>query len=469
MFFKSNLFFTYYKMSTLKSPIVSYIFTHNARMRCLVRKIMEPLYIEYPDDNFSESERETIDTRDYYSAYSDRGSDEDDRDDIELFQPPVGTYTPLPISESDNLETEPLIIPEQASRSSSSESKKSALNRKSKYVQNHANIGVSNDAVWGESGMPRFKNGSVLEIMVTKEDIHLRLVVGGEIDEQKPKYTYFVKPGEAHRDINHLRGRYQVEEFLPLSFPNTLYPEVGTKTYKFYLIRHGQGTHNLKGTNLTQDTSLTEEGKLQAKELGIKLRGYITNTMRGDIDLPNFIFISDLKRTKQTAEEVLKELLYEDATQIPPYGRDRDGDPPTQVYILPCSHELSYKSDGICDGKQGIPPPENMTTCSRSNPECLTLNKYDVNWDYYYDFYGNATRSQVCKAMSPCSHQKCRNTDMIKEAINIINKETLIGGKRKTKKAAKGRKSKKSKKYKKTKKSKKNNKTKKTPKRKRVI
>ena len=125
-------------MSTLKSPIVSYIFTHNARMRCLVRKIMEPLYIEYPDDNLSESERETIDTRDYYSAYSDRGSDEDDRDNIELFQPPVGTYTPLPISESDNLETEPLIIPEQASRSSSSESKKSVLNRKSKYVQSQA-------------------------------------------------------------------------------------------------------------------------------------------------------------------------------------------------------------------------------------------------------------------------------------------------------------------------------------------
>ena len=60
--------------------------------------------------------------------------------------------------------------------------------------------------------MPRFKNGSVLEIMVTKENDNLRLVVG-EIDEEKPKYIYFVKPGEAHRDINHLKGRYQVEEF----------------------------------------------------------------------------------------------------------------------------------------------------------------------------------------------------------------------------------------------------------------
>ena len=169
-------------MSSLNSPIVSYIFTHNARMRCLVRKIMEPLYIEYPDDGFSESERGTIETRDYYSAYSDRGSEEDDSANIELFQPPVGTYTPLPISESDNLETEPLIIPEQASRSSSSESKKSILNRKSKYVQNQVMIGGANDTVWGESGMPRFKNGSVLEIIVTKEEKHLRLVVVGEIE-----------------------------------------------------------------------------------------------------------------------------------------------------------------------------------------------------------------------------------------------------------------------------------------------
>ena len=438
-------------MSTLKSPIVSYIFTHNARMRCMVRKIMEPLYIEYPDDGLDESERGTIDTRDYYSAYSDRGSEEEGAD-IELFQPPVGTYTPLPISESDNLETDPLIIPKQSSRSSSSESKKGVINRKSKYTRNEARIGGFSEEIFPE--MPRFKNGSVLEIMVTKENIHLRLVVGGEIDEEKPKYIYFVKPGEAHRDINHLKGRYQVEEFLPLTFPNTLYPEVGTKTYKFYLIRHGQGTHNLKGTNITKDTNLTDEGRQQAKDLGIKIRNYTINTMRGDIDLPNFIFASDLKRTRQTADEFLKELLYEDARGIPPYGKPSDGSPPSQVYILPCSHELSYKSDGICDGKQGIPPPENITTCSRTNPECLTLNKYDVNWDYYYDFYGNATRSQVCKAMSPCSHQKCRNTDMIKEAITIINKETMEGGKRK-------RRTKKRKSVKKNKKTKKKNKRKK--------
>ena len=66
--------------------------------------------------------------------------------------------------------------------------------------------------------------------------------------------------------------------------------------------------------------------------------------MRGDIDLPSFIFASDLKRTRQTADEFLKELLYEDARGIPPYGKPNDGPPPTQVYILPCSHELSYKS-----------------------------------------------------------------------------------------------------------------------------
>ena len=63
-------------MSSLKSPIVSYIFTHNARMRCMVRKIMEN-YILNTLMMVSESERGTIDTRDYHSAYSDRGSEDE--------------------------------------------------------------------------------------------------------------------------------------------------------------------------------------------------------------------------------------------------------------------------------------------------------------------------------------------------------------------------------------------------------
>ena len=39
---------------------------------------MEPLYIEYPDDGWDESERGTIDTRDYHSAYSDRGVEDEE-------------------------------------------------------------------------------------------------------------------------------------------------------------------------------------------------------------------------------------------------------------------------------------------------------------------------------------------------------------------------------------------------------
>ena len=44
-------------------------------------------------------------------------------------------------------------------------------------------------------------------------------------------------------------------------------------------------------------TNLTEEGRQQAN-LGIKINDYPANTMRGDIDLPSFIFNFGFKKNK---------------------------------------------------------------------------------------------------------------------------------------------------------------------------
>ena len=68
-------------------------------------------------------------------------------------------------------------------------------------------------------------------------------------------------------------------------------------------------------------------------------------------------------------------------------------------------------------------------TCSLNDENCRKIGDFDVNWDEYARFYGNSTRSNLCKN---CGSRHCRNTDMIQEAINIIsNTKVTTGGKRK--------------------------------------
>lgn len=76
---------------------------------------------------------------------------------------------------------------------------------------------------------------------------------------------------------------------------------------KLYLVRHAQSESNFKGLNAGQtDCQLTEKGIEQAKKAGERLKDE-------SIDV---IFVSDLKRTMQTAEEIITyhpdvEVIYE--------------------------------------------------------------------------------------------------------------------------------------------------------------
>ena len=57
-------------------------------------------------------------------------------------------------------------------------------------------------------------------------------------------------------------------------------------------------------------------------------------------------------------------------------------------------------------------------TCNGKNDQCgLTSEDYAINWEPYTNFYGSSTRSNICRG---CGARKCRDTDMIKEAITII-------------------------------------------------
>ena len=373
------------KDSENKRVHVSMIFTHQARMRCFVRKSIEPI---------------------------------------------VGTEKRKEVNDSETTTREQI------------------LSRPDDIPDfNYAAVHSSDDdlgAVVGGSDkwkMPRFKNGSVLRCIITHDKIKLDLLVEGEIDENKPKYVYYVNHENVSNDAGALLGKYKVTAFDPMELRNTTYPIGKDDTYVFYIVRHGQATHNiLKG--ITQkigsslsgqtDTDLTPEGTDQAKRSGAAFaKLFVARDSDGNTDYPagnialapRYIFTSDLRRTRQTAEVFLHSLTArisnpEMAERIIHNTQDH------RWMVLPCTHELAFVDSGYCDGFQKLlpTPPENQMTCDVNDSRCgLSSDDYAINWDHYSRFYGSSTRSKICKG---CGARHCRDTDMINEAIKIIQPQT---------------------------------------------
>ena len=89
----------------------------------------------------------------------------------------------------------------------------------------------------------RFMNTSVVKMEINDKIISVSLIYNGEVDEEKPDYIYYVKPGT--KDSKAEQGRYKVEEFHTKIVKNNYFKDIPKDTtYTFYLIRHGQGEHN---------------------------------------------------------------------------------------------------------------------------------------------------------------------------------------------------------------------------------
>ena len=250
--------------------------------------------------------------------------------------------------------------------------------------------------------MKRFKNGCVLKMVVTKLTITFELVYSGEVSKIKPGYEYYISPNDTQVNGTTL---FDIDEF---TIPNNFYNVGDNERFIFYLIRHGEASHNVKkglskmfqSISGDKDTSLTSEGIEQAKRISEKIKEKEEN-------LPYarflYLFSSDLKRTRETMVNFINELFAQNNIKH------------TDLIVLPCAHELNYKKDGNCDGSQGISANENIMSCDSSRQECMTEGDYKVNWGLYETFYdGTRTKSRKKK-------QQCRNTDMIKQAIDYIN------------------------------------------------
>jgi broad specificity phosphatase PhoE len=275
----------------------------------------------------------------------------------------------------------------------------------------------------------RMKNCAILRFVVTPNNISIEMVYGGELDPKevdKAGRDYYIA-SERERSSNSIVGEVPFEkrdfQFQQLGITS----DVNIKelfgmfdTYVFYIVRHGQGIHNLSGaTHLVLDTDVTPLGRKQAERAGQKLCEIMKQN--GDNFL-SFTFASDLVRTRQTIIG-----LYQGILELEPSFTF-----PKTIIILSCSHELKYSKKGNCDKNASllkIGTRENDPKCSNftllpqnkiSNPnsECnqLHFNNTDIklDWSHYLRHNNNKMREMNCSV-----------TNMIQIAMNIIKYSLL--------------------------------------------
>jgi hypothetical protein len=219
----------------------------------------------------------------------------------------------------------------------------------------------------------RFKNCCVLLLKydaISRNTI-ANILYEGEIDEKekRDKSKYYTK-----NDFNS-ENLYSTKLIIP-------------ENINIFIIRHAQGYHNLnhsflkklvKNTkvllnlseeNQMKDPQLTDDGINQATKCGIFLNDYIKSN---ELDINNFLcFCSILYRTRQT----IKYILSNCNLNI------------TDIYVLPCNHELST----IYNEKENINYGRCKYTSEQEIYECkhiTNINKININWNYYIYFKEN--------------------------------------------------------------------------------
>lgn len=242
----------------------------------------------------------------------------------------------------------------------------------------------------------RFKNCCVLLInfnqLINKTEI--KLIYNGELDKNENRTEHNYYDIDTFNNLNIYSDK--------LIVPNNV---------NIFLIRHAQGYHNYNNTiyrkvkdyfqqKSLKDPQLTEVGKIQATNCGRFLNDFIKIN---NIDKTKFIlFCSILLRTRETINNILDEILIFN-----------------DIYILPCSHEISHikipeilnKGNGKCTSK---PTDRILYQCDYVFSKIHRPR--NIIWDYYQDFKDNNV---------------CNNTNMIYEAyiifakLKISNKEYI--------------------------------------------
>ena len=252
----------------------------------------------------------------------------------------------------------------------------------------------------------------------------------------------------------------------PVNFKNIN----SNSAYVFYIIRHAEGDHNLMNfpskvhntiksiysKSKIKDPILTEAGILQAKNAGNNLYNILLE--KGDSNI-NYLFVSDLFRTRMTMAIICERLLYN--SELNKNKKQIIIQQPNFINglitmtILPCSHEIDYKGKGgECNGdlisafsgsglentpdiyyqnnkvkikKDEIKNIYDGLIFKINNDNVITLSKYTFLSDLeeYLKFY-SGIRGQFKKITFFYEKKHCRTTNMIETAFNIIKTPTVF-------------------------------------------
>ena len=177
----------------------------------------------------------------------------------------------------------------------------------------------------------KFSNGAMLNLIINPHgdsyNLYLSLVYTGDTDANTSGKKYWVD--NRNNQVNNARYYFEPKKITVTKenfngiFKNTVYLE---DTVSCYFVRHGKATHNAVMTvNLETNTDLVN----QTNDPAIIKGGEILKNLTEKID---YIFVSDLIRTQQTASLFLQ---------------GYSGTTPEKIYVLACLHELNSGNKGI--------------------------------------------------------------------------------------------------------------------------
>lgn len=263
-----------------------------------------------------------------------------------------------------------------------------------------------------------FQHGCVLKITAEQKQLSLKMLYVGqnELNDNKLYYSssfnednhkYEVRENSKRRSVNFYP--YQLfDEKTPLPIQSTSY-----KNHVFYIIRYATYEQNLR--------NVVYEIKKDLLDYSIQ-----------------HVFVSDLIRTRDTYD-MLKIYLTPPVSKANDLERVRSArikklDKKEEVIpevipdaiVLPCSHEITTSgTNGNCDETTTILNTkafDNYPNCTLDRIEKNKKNKTihtecNADWDEYLNFYNKKMRN----SMWTNKRRKCRDTNMLKQAIDIID------------------------------------------------
>ena len=308
--------------------------------------------------------------------------------------------------------------------------------------KNIQNENIQNETIKKEKKKIRFQNCAILRFVISPKGTSVNLVYNGELDpnEGPGKRPYYVNRLPSQESLTSLSGFENWIAFKEVQFTSF----VGvTSEHIFYVVRHGQATHNLKkfGVSVTggmeSDTNLTGLGIEQAGRAGEYLAELIKGDCQDGCDLT--LFASDLVRSRQTIRTMLDKIYDEYKKTFGTYAKDTKGyslNIPNKIVVLPCASEIDTVGDGTgnCDSANifGGLARENYPNCTKSDiekskPNCNSIDGITVDWSFYLTFYGGFTRGDF---RFNSKRQHCRDTNMLLQAIKYLSKSSSGGTKR---------------------------------------